>query len=171
MKIQPIRGTHPNESGQSILDYLLEGKDTIPEDRGIFLNKTYRLNSKINNFISSNFYEERLVCDERTDKRIIKFDKKSLIKKDGIHYIQMDHKNNVQTSIEEFEVVKDLMQQLIGSDFDDVVQSFKQDAINLVEQIPTFQQIYENVKKSKKSFFDFFMIFKFFVKFQHFPKC
>ena len=31
----------------------------------------------------------------------------------------MDHKNNVQTSIEEFEVVKDLMQQLIGSDFDD----------------------------------------------------
>ena len=35
------------------------------------------------------------------------------------HYIQMDHKNNVQTSIEEFEVVKDLMQQLIGSDFDD----------------------------------------------------
>ncbi len=116
---QPIRGTHPNESGQSILDYLLEGKDTIPEDRGIFLNKTYRLNSKINDFISSNFYEERLVCDERTDQRIIKFDKKSLIKKDGIHYIQMDHKNNVQTSIEEFEVVKDLMQQLIGSDFDD----------------------------------------------------
>ena len=116
---QPIRGTHPNESGQSILDYLLEGKDTIPDDRGIFLNKTYRLNSKINDFISSNFYEERLVCDERTDKRIIKFDKKSLIKKDGIHYIQMDHKNNVQTSIEEFEVVKDLMLQLIGSEFDD----------------------------------------------------
>ena len=28
---QPIRGTHPNESGQSILDYLLEGKDTISE--------------------------------------------------------------------------------------------------------------------------------------------
>lgn len=31
----------------------------------------------------------------------------------------MDHKNNVQTSIEEFEVVKDLMQQLIGNDFND----------------------------------------------------
>jgi superfamily I DNA and/or RNA helicase len=65
---QPIKGTHPNESGQSILDYLLEGKDTIPEDRGIFLNKTYRLNSKLNDFISSNFYEERLICDEKTDK-------------------------------------------------------------------------------------------------------
>ena len=116
---QPIRGTHPNNSGQSILEYLLEGKDTIPEDKGIFLNKTYRLNSKINNFISSNFYEERLICDDRTDKRIIKFNNKSIIKKDGIHYIEMKHKNNVQTSIEEFEVVKSLMKQLIGVEFDD----------------------------------------------------
>ena len=31
----------------------------------------------------------------------------------------MDHKNNVQTSIEEFEVVKSLMKQLIGVEFDD----------------------------------------------------
>ena len=116
---QPIRGTHPNNSGQSILEYLLEGKDTIPEDKGIFLNKTYRLNSKINNFISSNFYEERLICDDRTDKRKIKFNNKSFIKKDGIHYIEMKHKNNVQTSIEEFEVVKSLMKQLIGVEFDD----------------------------------------------------
>ena len=116
---QPIKGTHPNNSGQSILDYLLEGKDTIPEDRGIFLNKTYRLNSKLNKFISSNFYEERLICDERTDKRIIKFNNKSLIKNDGIHYMEMKHKNNIQTSIEEFEVVRDLMKEMIGSEFDD----------------------------------------------------
>ena len=116
---QPIKGTHPNESGQSILDYLLEGKDTIPEDRGIFLNKTYRLNSKLNNFISSNFYEERLICDERTDKRLIKFNKKLKIQDSGIHYIEMNHTNNVQTSIEEFEVIKDLMKEMIGLEFDD----------------------------------------------------
>ena len=116
---QPIKGTHPNDSGQSILDYLLEGRDTIPEDKGIFLNKTYRLNSKLTQFISSNFYEDRLVCDERTDKRIIKFDKKYKIKDSGIHYIEMNHKNNVQTSIEEFEVIKDLMKEMIGTEFDD----------------------------------------------------
>ena len=116
---QPIKGTHPNESGQSILDYLLEGKDTIPEDRGIFLNKTYRLNSKLNDFISSNFYEERLICDEKTDKRLIKFNKKSKIKDSGIHYIEMNHKNNVQTSVEEFEVIRDLLKDMIGLEFDD----------------------------------------------------
>ena len=116
---QPIKGTHPNESGQSILDYLLEGRDTIPENRGIFLNKTYRLHSKINEFISSNFYEGRLNCDERTDKRIIKFNKKCIIQKPGVHYIEMNHKNNVQTSLEEIETVVDLMKQMIGSEFND----------------------------------------------------
>ena len=116
---QPIKGTHPNESGQSILDYLLEGKDTIPEDRGIFLNKTYRLNSKLNDFISSNFYEERLISDEITDKRLIKFNKKSKIKDSGIHYIEMNHTNNTQTSVEEFEVIKNLLKDMIGLEFDD----------------------------------------------------
>ena len=114
---QPIKGTHPNESGQSILDYLLEGRDTIPENRGIFLNKTYRMHSKINEFISSNFYEGRLNCDERTEKRIIKFDKKCIIQNPGIHYIEMNHKNNVQTSLEEIDTVIDLMKQMIGSEF------------------------------------------------------
>ena len=42
-----------------------------------------------------------------------------LIKNDGIHYVEMKHKNNVQTSIEEFEVVRDLMKEMIGSEFDD----------------------------------------------------
>ena len=116
---QPIKGTHPNDSGQSILDYLLEGRDTIPENRGIFLNKTYRMHSKINEFISSNFYEGRLNCDERTDKRIIKFNKKCIIQKPGVHYIEMNHKNNVQTSLEEIETVVDLMKQMIGSEFND----------------------------------------------------
>ena len=116
---QPIKGTHPNDSGQSILDYLLEGKDTIPEDKGIFLNKTYRLNSKLNDFISSNFYEERLICDEITDKRLIKFNKKSKIKDSGIHYIEMNHTNNTQTSVEEFEVIKNLLKDMIGLEFDD----------------------------------------------------
>jgi len=116
---QPIKGSHPNESGQSILDYLLEGKDTIPIDRGIFLNKTYRLNSKLNEFISSNFYEERLICDEITNKRKIKFNKKSKIKNEGVNYIEMTHKNNVQTSIEEFEIIRDLMKDMIGLEYDD----------------------------------------------------
>ena len=49
----------------------------------------------------------------------IKFNNKSIIKKDGIHYIEMKHKNNVQTSLEEIDTVIDLMKQMIGSEFND----------------------------------------------------
>jgi len=111
---QPIKGSHPGESGKSILDFLLEGKDTIPAHRGIFLNKTYRLNSKINEFISNNFYEDRLVTDVITDKRKISFDKKHIIKREGVHHISMDHKDNIQKSIEEGQVIKKILNEMIG---------------------------------------------------------
>ena len=73
----------------------------------------------MNEFISSNFYEERLICDEITNKRKIKFNKKSKIKNEGVNYIEMTHKNNVQTSIEEFEIIRDLMKDMIGLEYDD----------------------------------------------------
>jgi len=116
---QPIKGNHPNDSGLSILDYLLSGKDTISEDRGIFLNKSFRLHPKINEFISSNFYEERLTYDEKTKNRSVQFNKNSIIQNSGIHYLEMSHINNAQTSIEEFEVVRDLMINIIGSNYED----------------------------------------------------
>ena len=111
---QPLKGAHPNQSGNSILDYLLQGKETIPNDKGIFLNKTYRLYSKINHFISSNFYDNRLICHDSTDKRTIEFSSNHLIKDRGIHYIKMNHKNNVQTSIEEIEMIQKIMNEMIG---------------------------------------------------------
>ena len=77
---QPTQGNHPGESSKSVLDYLLEGKATIPEDRGVFLNKTFRLNAKINSFISPCFYDNRLLVHEKNKQRKINFSKSSLIK-------------------------------------------------------------------------------------------
>ena len=37
---QPVQGVHPGETGLSSLEYLLEDKATVPEDRGILLNET-----------------------------------------------------------------------------------------------------------------------------------
>ena len=103
-----------------VRDYLLEGKATIPEDRGVFLNKTFRLNAKINSFISPCFYDNRLLVHEKNKQRKINFSKSSLIKSEGIHYIQMDHEDNSQTSHEEYETISKIMKQLIGSKFNDI---------------------------------------------------
>ncbi len=40
---QPIQGVHPGSSGESALDYLLDGQATIAPDRGIFLATSWRM--------------------------------------------------------------------------------------------------------------------------------
>ncbi len=114
---QPNRGSHPNDSGKSILDYLLENKDTISEGKGIFLNKTFRLHPKINSFTSSSFYDGRLLTNKKSENRKIEYPKNCIIQNDGIHFVPMDHTDNSQKSEEELKVIQKLTKQLIGVKF------------------------------------------------------
>ena len=127
---QPVQGSHPGESGKSVLDFLLEGKDTIGENKGIFLNKTYRLHPSINDFTSKNFYENRLLINDHNINRQIEYKKNSIITKEGIHTILMNHKNRAQTCVEEFVIIKKLMDQLIGCKFKDYDNSERKISIN-----------------------------------------
>jgi superfamily I DNA and/or RNA helicase len=43
---QPTRAVHPDGVGISALDHLLEGHDTIPADRAVFLDTTYRMHPR-----------------------------------------------------------------------------------------------------------------------------
>ncbi|MDT9151275.1 hypothetical protein RSW37_26440, partial [Escherichia coli] len=49
---QPIQGSHPGESGDSCLEYLLEARATIPANRGVFLGQTWRMHPNVCSFIS-----------------------------------------------------------------------------------------------------------------------
>jgi uncharacterized protein len=57
---QPTQGVHPGESGLSALEHLLEGHPTVPEDRGVFLDTTYRMHPALTAFVSDLAYEGRL---------------------------------------------------------------------------------------------------------------
>jgi uncharacterized protein len=57
---QPTQGVHPGESGLSALEHLLEGHPTVPEGRGIFLDRTYRMHPALTAFVSDLAYEGRL---------------------------------------------------------------------------------------------------------------
>ncbi len=116
---QPTQGSHPNDSGKSVLDYLLEDSDTISPDKGIFLNKTFRLHPNINLFTSENFYEDRLLVNENNINRKIEYKKNSIIKNEGIHTVLMKHQDRSQTSVEEFEIIKKIMDQVMGCKFID----------------------------------------------------
>jgi len=51
---------HPGESGLSALEHLLEGHPTVLEDRGVFLDRTYRMHPALTAFVSDLAYEGRL---------------------------------------------------------------------------------------------------------------
>ena len=111
---QPIQGSHPDESGNSTLDYLLQGEATISADLGIFLPQTYRMHPDVCRLISEQVYDGRLQSAEQTHKYVIETSSKILPKNAGVYFLPVEHDGNSQGSEEEVEVIKKLAEQLIG---------------------------------------------------------
>lgn len=110
---QPVEGNHPLETGLSLLDYYLQGKATISDDFGIFLNKTYRMHSDISSFISKAIYESKLQADADNNKRLIK-KKTATDFESGIVYIPVAHVSNSQAADEERLAIVNLTKSLLG---------------------------------------------------------
>ena len=119
---QPSQGTHPADSGLSVLDYLLHETPTIPADMGVFLGTTYRMHSRVNQFISEHIYEGKLASHPDNDQRIIEVpidynDKGPLNVEAGLVFVPVAHEGNTQASDEEVAEIKTLANALIGRIF------------------------------------------------------
>jgi len=111
---QPTQGSHPDESGQSTLEYLLQNHATIPAHLGIFLSQTYRMHPDVCRLISDQVYEGRLQSADPTQKHVISIPSDILPKQAGVHFVPVEHEGNTQESEEEVEVIAKLAGQLIG---------------------------------------------------------
>lgn len=119
---QPIKGAHPDESGQSVLEYLLHGRQTVPPDFGIFLSKTYRMRPEICEFISSAVYDNRLLATEDSEKRnlIMPPDYTGLVTASaGVLFVPVSHEGNSQSSPEEVETIARLIKELLDWKLDE----------------------------------------------------
>lgn len=112
---QPIQGDHPGRSGESALDYLLDGEATIAPERGIFLEKTYRMHPDVCRFISDAIYDSRLHSDPSTFGQSLVLDASAhpALKPTGIRYVPVEHDGCSQRSEEEAGVVKELVDNLL----------------------------------------------------------
>ena len=118
---QPVQGSHPGRSGDSTLDYLLDGLATIPSERGIFLANTWRLHPDICSFISDAVYDGRLKSEASTinQKLLLQPDAHSALKPTGIRYIPAIHDGCSQRSEQEAKLVKELIESLLNQSFID----------------------------------------------------
>src|SRR5262249_46627968 len=101
---QPQQGSHPEGTGVSALDHILQGHQTIPPDRGIFLPETWRLAPAICEFTSEVFYEGRLASRAGLERQALvgvpPFEGA------GLWTVPVAHEGNQNSSIEEAEAVE-----------------------------------------------------------------
>jgi uncharacterized protein len=110
---QPTQGTHPEGTGISALDYILDGQQTISADRGLFLAETWRLHPAICAFTSEVFYESRLHPIKGLELQEIR--SKGRISGSGLRFVPVDHQGNQNSSPEEAEVISRLVADILGS--------------------------------------------------------
>jgi superfamily I DNA and/or RNA helicase len=111
---QPMQGSHPDGTDVSALDHLLRGRATIPADRGLFLEETWRLHPDICAFTSELFYENRLRSLPGLERQQIKSNGR--IKETGLRFIPVPHDGNQSSSLEEADQIRDLVADILDSD-------------------------------------------------------
>lgn len=118
---QPIQGIHPGRSGESSLDYLLNGMATIPPDRGVFLATTWRMHPDVCRFISDAVYDGRLEPESNNARQSLLLgpDAHPSLKPTGIRYLPIEHDGNSQRSDEEANLVRELVESLLKQRFRD----------------------------------------------------
>jgi predicted RecB family nuclease len=115
---QPIQGSHPGYSGTSALEFMLKDHAVIPEDQGVFLERTYRMHPNVCKPLSEVVYEGKLSSDKQTERQSINIENPSLITKpNGILPITVQHEGNAQSSEEEVEKVQQLIDELKTGSF------------------------------------------------------
>lgn len=112
---QPIQGVHPGESGQSTLEYLLQGEATISPDRGVFLKDTWRMHPDVCRFISDAVYGGRLEAEADNAKQRIVLSSEAAtgMRATGISFIEVDHDGCSQRSDEEADVIRTIVEDLL----------------------------------------------------------
>ena len=119
---QPIQGSHPGQSGQSSLAYLLQEQATIPETLGVFLGTSWRLHPRLCQFISDTMYDGRLQAAAHTAQRIVRRPGRGgqrIQQEAGLVFVPVEHEGNSQGSDEEVGVIQELVQDLLGRELSD----------------------------------------------------
>jgi len=134
---QPTQGTHPGESGESILQYLMQSRPTISDDLGIFLSRTWRMRPEICEFISDAIYDGRVAAEPVTSGRELRLDSEHRNRIEahaGVVYAPVEHDGNQCESEEEVEAIGEILQDLTRAQIveNGIARRFRNDDVLIV---------------------------------------
>lgn len=96
---QVSQGTHPEPVDTSALSWLVDGQHTLPDERGYFLDRSYRMHPAVCAAVSALSYEGRL-CSHTERTAVRRLDGYP----PGVHTRGVHHKGNSIESPEEAEI-------------------------------------------------------------------
>jgi uncharacterized protein len=111
---QVSQGTHPEPVDTSALDWLVDGQRTLPDERGYFLDRSYRMHPAVCAAVSALAYEGRLHSHaERTAARHLDGHQP------GVQLLPVRHQGNSIESREEAEAILAEIRRLLGASWTD----------------------------------------------------
>ncbi len=112
---QPVQGVHPGMSGVSCLDYLMQDHATVPRDRGILLDVSWRMHPAVCGFISDAIYDGRLTAHPETADRYLVLSEGAhpILRPAGVSVLEVAHEGCTQSSAEEADAVAEIVQSLL----------------------------------------------------------
>jgi superfamily I DNA and/or RNA helicase len=107
---QPLKGSHPEGADLSALEYFLGDAKTMPPDKGLFLERTWRLHPKLCEFTSEAFYEGRLFSMDGLDRQRI--EGHAWLGEHGLWFVPVPHEGNQNSCPEEVDAVVKIVDSL-----------------------------------------------------------
>jgi len=108
---QPLTGTHPLGADRSALAHLLGSSATMPPDRGLFLETTWRLHPELCRFTSETFYDDRLHAEPHLAGQELR--STSSVSGTGLRLVEIAHMGNDNESVEEAQQIAELVRKLL----------------------------------------------------------
>ena len=111
---QVSQGTHPEPVDTSALDWLVDGQRTLPDERGYFLDRSYRMHPAVCAAVSELSYEGRLhsVTERTAARRLDGY-------QPGVRVLSVRHQGNSIESPEEADTILAEIRRLLGSSWTD----------------------------------------------------
>ena len=109
---QPLQGSHPPGAERSALAHLLGGHATMPRERGLFLERTWRLHPAVCRFTSEAFYADQLLPEPGMERQAVEGSR--TITRAGVYWLPVPHAGNDVDSAEEAELVTRIVGDLLA---------------------------------------------------------
>ena len=110
---QPLQSSHPEGSEVSALYHLLDGAPTMPAERGLFLEQTWRLHPDIARFTSEVYYEGKLTARPELARQAIISPAEPRFAGAGLRFVAVPHAGNQARSHEEVAAIRGIVATLL----------------------------------------------------------